>query len=42
MELAFNVGVDEVTSVNGSNKSCKFMSTNKSINTQGASETTLN
>nr|XP_017233749.1 PREDICTED: uncharacterized protein LOC108207828 [Daucus carota subsp. sativus] len=42
MELASNVGVDEVTSVNRSNRSCKFMSTTKSINTQGASETTWN
>nr|XP_017229824.1 PREDICTED: glutamate receptor 3.6 isoform X2 [Daucus carota subsp. sativus] len=40
MEVASNVGVDEDTSVNGSNRSRKFMSTNNSMNTQGASETT--
>lgn len=38
MEVVSNVGVDEDASVNRSNKSRRFMSTNKSINTEGASE----
>lgn len=38
MEVVSNVDVDEDASVNGSNRSRKFMSTNKSTNTESASE----
>lgn len=38
MEVVSNVDTDEDASVNGSNRSRKFMSTNKSTNTERASE----
>lgn len=38
MEEVSNGGVDEDVSVNGSNRSRRFMPTNKNINTEGASE----